>query len=300
MVAFVPRLPVRRPRASRLLAGGTALVCAGLAWSVPPAVAQQAPTTTTQQDLVGRLQGRVGELERLVQELTGRVEEALYQNRQLQERLTSSLGDVEYRLDALEGNPTSGGAAAKPGTRPVPAGTGTGTGMAAGSGVLTAPGKQPPAAAAAAPSVAAKPGASASAAPTASATLPEGSEPDQYNFAFSLLRNADYPAAEQALKSFIQKYPKGKLTGNAQYWLGETYYARGDYEQAAVTFMTGYQSFPDSSKGPDNLLKLGLALSNLGKTREACAAFGRLEGQYPKASDAIKRRAQSEIGRLGC
>ncbi|CCG08392.1 tol-pal system protein YbgF [Pararhodospirillum photometricum] len=280
MSAIVP------PFAFRGLAGGTALMVAVLLGS-PPSQAQ-VPASATQ-ETVTRLQVRVGELERLVQDLTGRVEEALYQNRQLQDKLKSNVGDIEYRLDALEGNPTRDTGTAAPG-KTTPAKPGAVASPPA-TGVLTPPGKQGPASSTSLPTASATPNAG---------TLPDGSENDQYNYAFSLLRNSDYPSAEQALKAFIQKYPKGKLTGNAQYWLGETYYVRGDFEQAAVAFMSGYQNFPDSSKGPDNLLKLGLALANLNKTREACAAFGRLEGQYPKATDAIKRRAQSEIGRLGC
>ncbi|GEO80669.1 tol-pal system protein YbgF [Pararhodospirillum oryzae] len=286
---FAPRscpVQARRPlRLGKTLAVVLPLVLTG----IPGAQAQDGYTQATQ-ELIGRLQVRVSELERLVQDLTGRVEETRHQNTKLQQQLDAALGDITYRLDALEGNPTGGSAAA-----PATPATGRASATAPASGVLTAPG-------AATKPAPGKPAATAPAAPAPAGpvALPEGSESDQYNYAFSLLRNADYPSAEQALKAFIQKYPKGKLTGNAQYWLGETYYVRGDFEQAAVAFMTGYQTYPDSSKGPDNLLKLGLALGNLGKTREACAAFGRLEGQYPKAADAIKRRAQSEMGRLGC
>jgi TolA-binding protein len=50
--------------------------------------------------------------------------------------------------------------------------------------------------------------------------LPAGSASDQYNFAFGLLKQADYPAAEAAL-SFIRQHPNDGLAGR-QYWLGET------------------------------------------------------------------------------
>jgi len=59
---------------------------------------------------------------------------------------------------------------------------------------------------------------------------------DQYNAAFSLLRQARYEDAEQALRGFVQHYPKDSLAPAAQYWLGETFYVRKDYASAAATF----------------------------------------------------------------
>jgi tol-pal system protein YbgF len=235
-------------------------------------------------ELIGRMQVRIAELERLVQDLTGKVEEATYQNRQLQAKLDNALSDMEYRLNALEGNPTPAPAAAASAAPAAPA-----AGGARPEGVLGYMPGSAPATGGAAP------------APAASANvLPNASEPEQYNFAFSMLRQGDYPGAEQAFRAFLDQHPKGNLSGNAQYWLGETYYVRADYEQAAVAFMKGYQTYPDSTKGPDNLLKLGMSMANLGKTKEACAAFGRLESQYPRAAEAIKRRATTEMSRLGC
>ena len=59
--------------------------------------------------------------------------------------------------------------------------------------------------------------------PPGNETLPSASPSSQYNAAFGLLRRADYPAAEDALRNFIQQYPTNPLAGNAQYWLGESF-----------------------------------------------------------------------------
>lgn len=260
-----------------------ATLCVLGTFALPPAaVAQQVSP-----QVIERLQVRIGELERLVSELTGKVEEARYENSQLKAELAKIHGDVDYRLNALEGNPTP--PAATPNT--------SATVQSPGPSPFTAPSSTftPPPAANVSPTMP-----TTTSAPTSAVTLPAGSENDQYNYAFSLLQNAEYGKAEEAFKAFIARNPKGKLTGNAQYWLGETYYVRGDFEQAAVAFMNGYQNYPQSSKAPDNLLKLGLSLGSLGKKPEACAAFNRISSQYPKAIDAIKRRAQSETSRLGC
>lgn len=130
--------------------------------------------------------------------------------------------------------------------------------------------------------------------------LPVGSPKEQYDYAFNILRQADYARAERALRLFLEANRTDDLAGNAQYWLGETYYVRGDFEQAAVEFLSGYQTYPSSTKGPDNLLKLGLSMARLGQTDGACTALTRLATEYPSANDTIRRRAQTERARLKC
>ena len=130
--------------------------------------------------------------------------------------------------------------------------------------------------------------------------LPDGTPQEQYDYAFNILRQADYVRAETALRMFLEANPTDTLAGNAQYWLGETFYVRGDFEQAAVEFLSGYQTFPNSNKAPDNLLKLGLSMARLGQTDGACTALSRLATEYPEANDTIRRRAQTERARLSC
>ena len=90
------------------------------------------------------------------------------------------------------------------------------------------------------------------------------------------------------------------LAGNAQYWLGETYYAQSDYKNAAIAFAEGYQKYPKSSKAPDNLLKLGMSLGQTGRKADACTAFKQLNAQFPNASGAIKDRTARAQQRYGC
>src|SRR5690606_18083701 len=119
---------------------------------------------------------------------------------------------------------------------------------------------------------------------------PAASTPEQqYEQAISLmLRDQDFPAAEAALRGFIEAHPGHELTGNAQYWLGETYYVRGDYERAAFAFAEGFQKYPSGQKAADNLLKLGMSLGQLGKTAEACTAFDQLLQSFPNANGSVK------------
>jgi tol-pal system protein YbgF len=130
--------------------------------------------------------------------------------------------------------------------------------------------------------------------------LPGGSATERYNYAFGLMKEADYPAAEAAFREFVAAHPRDQMAGNAQYWLGETYYARGRYMEAASAFAEGYKRYPKSSKAPDALLKLGMSLARAEQKQNACVALARLGEEFPKAAASIRQRAASEMKRLGC
>ena len=252
-----------------------------------------APTAESPPDAQTALSNdvRIGQLEDQMRTLTGQIQEVNYSLDQLKHRLDTLSNDVDERFAALQH-----------GSPPLAAGAGAAAGMAA-TGAGNAGG--PPSAAGAQPGILGtlrQPAANPAPAQTAAvpATLPSGTAQEQYNYAFGLLRQANYPAAEQALKAFIKAFPKDALAGNAQYWLGETYYVRKDYENAATAFAVGYQRYPKSDKAADNLLKLGMSLGNLGKKTEACTAFARLGQEYPIAPANVKERVAGERKQLGC
>jgi tol-pal system protein YbgF len=130
--------------------------------------------------------------------------------------------------------------------------------------------------------------------------LPAGTPTVQYRHAFSILRKTDYDQAELAFKEFIQKHPKDKLTPNARYWLGKTFYVRANYRDAAAAFLRAYQQAPNGAKAPNTLLTLGMSLSNLKKKSDACATFDKLAKDYPDASANIKKQLKRERVRTGC
>jgi tol-pal system protein YbgF len=154
------------------------------------------------------------------------------------------------------------------------------------------------------PGAPAAPGELASAAPAGrpppAGSLPKGSAADQYNYAFGLLKQADYPAAETALRAFVEQHPRDPMAGNAQYWLGETYYTRNKYLEAASAFAEGYKRYPKSAKAADNLLKLGMSLGRANQKENACVALARLDQDFPQPGASVKERAAVEKKRLGC
>ncbi|MEX0695569.1 MAG: tol-pal system protein YbgF [Rhodospirillales bacterium] len=141
----------------------------------------------------------------------------------------------------------------------------------------------------------------ASAAPAnETAALSNGTPRDQYMQAFGLLRQGKYDQASASLRKFLEQNPSDKLASNARYWLGETYYVRGSFVEAAETFLEGYQADPQGPKAPDALLKLGMSLSSLEKKTEACAAFQKLRSDYPDAPAGLKSTLQREWQKNGC
>ncbi|MDY6407571.1 MAG: tol-pal system protein YbgF, partial [Pseudomonadota bacterium] len=123
---------------------------------------------------------------------------------------------------------------------------------------------------------------------------------EAYDAAYNLLIKAKYPEAERAFTAFLRDYPNSSLAGNANYWLGETYYVRGEYQVAAGIFSDGLTKYEKSTKAPDNLLKLGLTMANLKEKDEACGFFKLMPEQFPKANETLKQRAKQEAKKLAC
>ncbi|MES1990557.1 MAG: tol-pal system protein YbgF [Pseudomonadota bacterium] len=145
------------------------------------------------------------------------------------------------------------------------------------------------------------PAAATDASPAApSVQLPAGTPQVQYDFGIDLLKKGQFPQARDAFKQFLVQHPKDPLAGNAQYWLGETYYAQSQYKDAADSFLKGYTTYSKSTKAPDSLLKLGMTLVQLKQKDAACATFGQLKEQFPNASPAIVARNKQERQKAGC
>ena len=130
--------------------------------------------------------------------------------------------------------------------------------------------------------------------------LPNKPTEEQYEFAVSFMKIGDYETAEFALKEFIEKNKTHDLAGNAQYWYGETFRIRQLYSDAATAYLDGYQNYPKSKKAPDNLLKLGITMVQLGEKDQGCKMISGLKKEYPKASKSVLQKAQYEQKKFKC
>jgi tol-pal system protein YbgF len=137
----------------------------------------------------------------------------------------------------------------------------------------------------------------------AASPAPRGPEvaPQQlYEQAYAYLLQKDYGAAESGFEDFLRQHPNHQLAGNAQYWLGETYYVRGQYRAAANAFLKGYQTYSRSPKAPECLLKLAMSLHRLGQKDAACSSYNELASKFPNPPAHVRSMAQSERQRSGC
>lgn len=208
---------------------------------------------------------RLNQLQQTITTLTGQVEQLQYANQQLQQQMEKMQTDYEFRIEQLEKG--RGGGVRPPGPAAGPAPN--------------------PMASAAPPGPAAQPASAAGA--------------DQlYQDSMRLFGSGDYAGAERGFKTFLQRYPQHPLAGNAQFWIGESSYVRGDYQGAMTAYAEGYKVYKSSPKGPDNLMKLGITLAKLGRKSDACAVFARFGQDYPKAMDIQKKRVDFERQRDGC
>ncbi len=303
--------------------GAASSVAGGAAAAVQPELPQSA----------ARMELRLNALEGELRSATGRAEEVSHQLDQMNQRLEKLIGDVDYRLGVIEKNQSVGGTPAQTGApnvaaapAPPPVGQSANGSFAAEPGVLgtisradmekierqsaaRGQGAAQPSTAAAAATPAPAPAPAPTSAPVVApmqqaavdpGVLPQGSPKEQYIHAFGLLRKAQYDDAEIALGAFLEAHGDHALAPNARYWLGETFYVRGDYVRAAEIFLEGFQNDPKGQKAPDVLLKLGMSLAFLDKKREACAAFGKLANEYADAPANIKRLVTRERSRNAC
>ena len=130
--------------------------------------------------------------------------------------------------------------------------------------------------------------------------LPDKPAKEQYEFAVSFMKIGDYETAEFALREFIDKNKEHDLAGSAQYWYGETFRIRQLYSDAATAYLDGYQNYPKSKKAPDNLLKLGITMVQLGEKDQGCKMIIGLKKEYPKASKSVLQKAQYEQKKFKC
>ncbi len=206
------------------------------------------------------IEARLSQMETQLRQLTGRVEEGNFQVDKLRQQLEVMSRDYEFRFKELERLKSS--KSAKPGA---------GQPVAAEERAIS----------------------------KTADILPAGTAQQKYSYAQKLVTTGQYAKAEAALSEFIKKYPEDSLAGNAQYWLGQTYYVRKMYTKATRVFLEGYNEYPKSPKAPAFLLKIGMSLNAMGEKKDACDAYRELEARFPDSHESKKTRP-AEARRAGC
>ena len=116
--------------------------------------------------------------------------------------------------------------------------------------------------------------------------VPQGSDRDNYQAAFELLKQQRYEPAGLAFQQFLVSFPDSELADNAQYWLAESYYVTKRFEDALVSFQVVVDDYPRSRKVADALLKIGYCNYELKRWDAARAALGRVQADFPETTAA--------------
>lgn len=129
-----------------------------------------------------------------------------------------------------------------------------------------------------------------------SSVAPEAAaEAELYQEALDQVNRSEFLKAIATLKNFNKKFPKSTYIGNAQYWIGECYFAMRDFEQSIKEFQVLVEKYPRSEKVPSALLKQGYAFIELDMESDSKLFFDGLIRKYPhskeakEAKDYIKR-----------
>lgn len=107
-----------------------------------------------------------------------------------------------------------------------------------------------------------------------------------YEQAYELYKEKKYKEARDRFNNFLKDFPKSDLADNAQFWIGETYYAEKDFEGAILSYEMVIKNYPQSEKLPGAMLKQGMAFLELGDKKTAKVIFERLIEKFPDSKEA--------------
>lgn len=223
-------------------------------------------------DMLTQLQ----QLQREVQLLRGEVETQGHRLEELQRQQREIYLDIDRRL--------GGAGAARPasppaeGGEPLPSELSPGA-AAPGAADLPAPEVQAP-----------TPG------PVQQASVASPEEQAAYEQALNILREGRYADAAQAYRQFLASYPNGRYADNAQYWLAETQYVTRQFPQALTEFGKVVDSYPNSAKVSDALLKMGYIHYEQGDWKAARERLQAVAQRYPDSTAA--RLANERLQRM--
>ena len=113
-----------------------------------------------------------------------------------------------------------------------------------------------------------------------------GDAANDYRAAVDLVKAGKLDDALAALRAFIARYPRHDYADNAQYWIGEAYYAEKDFTRGLVEFRKVIEVYPRGNKVPDALLKVGYCYQALGQGEKARAVLEQVVTRYPKSEPA--------------
>ncbi|MCF6224776.1 MAG: tol-pal system protein YbgF [Xanthomonadales bacterium] len=228
------------------------------------------------QSFVADLVYQVQQLQEEVRQLRGQVEQQSHELKNLKSRQRDQYLDLDTRLGELQ----------KPDNQvavPIPAIVAQPVDEAANTnGLATVTGGNSPA---------------LDSAPSSPVSIPspEPAVDDKtaYQMAFTHLKDLRYTEAAESFYNFLETYPQSPLAGNAEYWLGESYYVTQNYDYALESFQRLLEKYPESKKAPDAWLKIGYTYYEMDDRQKAADILQRVKQQYPGTT--LEKLADSRL-----
>ena len=121
-------------------------------------------------------------------------------------------------------------------------------------------------------------------------------EQQDYDAAFTLMKQGFYERAAKGFRDFLAKYPQSALRDNARYWLGEAYYVARNFRQALEEFGKVMSDHPKSPKVTDALLKTGYSHYELGEWGRARESLNQVLERYPDTPAA--KSAEQRLAKM--
>lgn len=115
-----------------------------------------------------------------------------------------------------------------------------------------------------------------------------------YRDAYETFYKGDMEGARRKFEAFLRQYPNTELSDNAQFWIGETYYLRKDYEKAILEYEKAIAKYPEGDKIPAALYKQALAFMELGDHTNGANLLKRVIEKYPGSDQAKQAKKKLE------
>jgi tol-pal system protein YbgF len=119
---------------------------------------------------------------------------------------------------------------------------------------------------------------------------------DAYRNALMLFGRGKHAESRAAFEHVFEADPNGELADNALYWIGETYFAAGDYPNAMRYYARVTKEYADQNKAPDAMFKMGLTYVKIGDLAMARRTFEETIKKYPYSTPAAS--AKYELKRI--
>jgi tol-pal system protein YbgF len=115
---------------------------------------------------------------------------------------------------------------------------------------------------------------------------------EAYRKGLMLFGQNKHAEARTAFQRVFNSEPGGELADNALFWIGETYFAAGDYSSALRHYERVAKEYADQNKAPDALFKMGMAYEKTGDLGMARRAFDECIRKYPYSTPAASARVE--------